>query len=340
MNFRSKLRIRTRLRSVAHAIWPPKPNPLILVYHRVADEPVDPWGIAVSPGRFEDHLQILRRSRHPLPLTDFVDGLLAGTLPRNAVTLTFDDGYVDNLVAGKPRLARADVPATVFLATGYVDRLEPFWWDELARAILLESGVKRFELVIRNETMHFDLGVDSAESDDGTTVATFSKKRQHALWTIWQRLRRLEDEERRLIMLKLRSIFADTNHRPRLARAMTGEEVRALVADEIVKIGAHSVTHPSLAGLDVAACRGEIIESKRTCEALVEAPVAAFAYPYGDFDAGAREAVLNAGFAIACSMQRGPAIATSDVLALPRLHVPNLDGDDFERLLRSASAVG
>ena len=56
---------------------------------------------------------------------------MAGTLPLDAVALTFDDGYVDNLVFGKPRLEAADLPATVFLATGYIDRFEPFWWDEL-----------------------------------------------------------------------------------------------------------------------------------------------------------------------------------------------------------------
>jgi hypothetical protein len=47
----------------------------------------------------------------------FLDKLMAGTSSPDAVALTFDDGYVSNIVAGKPRLAAADVPATVFLAT-------------------------------------------------------------------------------------------------------------------------------------------------------------------------------------------------------------------------------
>ncbi len=144
MSIRSRLRVRTRLRSIAHRIWPPKPKPLILMYHRIADDPVDHWRLAVSPARFEQQLDVLRRTRHPLPLTDFVRGLMAGSLPPNAVALTFDDGYVDNLVAGKPRLAAADVPATVFLTTGFVDRPDGFWWDELARLILLENGRSEF----------------------------------------------------------------------------------------------------------------------------------------------------------------------------------------------------
>jgi len=72
MSIRNKLRIRTRFRSLVHRIWPPKPKPVILMYHRFADEPFDPWGLFVSPGYFEEQLHVLRRTRHPFPLTDFV----------------------------------------------------------------------------------------------------------------------------------------------------------------------------------------------------------------------------------------------------------------------------
>ena len=135
--------LRNTLRSVIRRIWPPPPKPLILMYHRIADEPVDDWGLAVSPALFEEQLHVLRRIRHPFPLTDFVHNLMANTLPSDAVALTFDDGYVDNLVAAKPRLVAADMPATVFLTTGYLDRPGEFWWDELAKLILIENGLLR-----------------------------------------------------------------------------------------------------------------------------------------------------------------------------------------------------
>src|SRR5262249_43122043 len=150
----------------------------------------------------------------------------------------------------------------------------------------------------------------------------------------------LEDEERRRIMARLRSIFAARDYRASLGRAMTSEEVRALVADGLVTIGAHTVTHPVLLGLGAAACRREITESKLACEALTGTPVAVFAYPYGDFDAEAREAVIAAGFTFACSLQRGPAMAACDIFALPRINIPNLGGDVFEQALRSVSASG
>src|SRR5262245_22898042 len=107
---KTRMRIFDGLQSVISRIGAPELRPVILMYHRIADDPVDHWQLAVSPARFEEQLQVVRRTRHPLSLIKFVRHLMAGTLPPNAVALTFDDGYADNLTAGKPRLAAADVP--------------------------------------------------------------------------------------------------------------------------------------------------------------------------------------------------------------------------------------
>jgi peptidoglycan/xylan/chitin deacetylase (PgdA/CDA1 family) len=313
-------------------------RPLILMYHRIAYEPVDYWGLAVSPGHFEEQLAVLRRTRRPVPLMEFVHRLVDGSLPADAVALTFDDGYADNLAAGLPRLAAADVPATVFVATGYIDRREPFWWDELARLILLESGPKRFEVVMNGQqAIHFELGVEPPMDRDVAKSVPWTKSRRDVLEAIYQPIRLLEEEERRAVILKLRSSFAERAGNASLPRAMTSKEVRTLASSGIVTIGAHTVTHPTLAELEVDACRYEITESKLACEVLIGAPVTAFAYPYGEFNAGTREVVKSAGFSFACSTLRGPALSTSDIFALPRIYVPDLHGDAFEQRVRWAS---
>ncbi|MDE2470141.1 MAG: polysaccharide deacetylase family protein, partial [Bradyrhizobium sp.] len=246
---------------------------MILTYHRIADDPVDHWELAVSPAHFEEQLDVLRRTRHPLPLADFVRGLMAGSLPPNAVALTFDDGYIDNLLVAKPRLAAADVPATVFLTTGFVDRSGGFWWDELARLILLEKGPRSFDLMVRGESVHFDVGTEPPMRADGTSKSAMLTRRKATIGSIWRTIRCLGDEERELIMAQLRSTFANGNYRAWPDRIMTSAEVRALVADGLVTIGAHTVNHPTLSALDTVACHHEIIKSKLACEALTAAPV-------------------------------------------------------------------
>ena len=45
--------------------------------------------------------------------------------------ITFDDGYRDNLTVAAPILEKYRLPATLFLATGYVERGETQWSDTL-----------------------------------------------------------------------------------------------------------------------------------------------------------------------------------------------------------------
>ncbi len=315
-------------------------RPLILMYHRVADAPIDPWQLAVSPAHFEEQLDVLRRSRRPLPLAEFVRKLAAGTLPSDAVALTFDDGYVDNLAAAAPRLAGADAPATVFLTTGCVDSPEPFWWDELARLILVEDGPRQFDVVINGAAMSCDLGAEPPAREDGGTPVAALQTRHAVLESIHQSLRRLDEDDRRAALNGLRSTFAGFDGGAITPRAMTGDEVRTLVKDGLISIGAHSVHHPELPYLEASACAREIGASKRACEALIDAPVTAFAYPFGAFDDATRGAARTAGFAFACATRRTTADGAGDAFSLRRLFIPDLDGDAFERRLRWASANG
>ena len=110
-------------------------KPVILMYHRVARARHDPWALAVHPERFEQQMDWLSRHRTVLPMDEFVTLMKRDRLPRTAVGLTFDDGYVDNLTTAKPVLERHNLPATVF-ALGDRQSVEPFWWDELADLVL------------------------------------------------------------------------------------------------------------------------------------------------------------------------------------------------------------
>jgi peptidoglycan/xylan/chitin deacetylase (PgdA/CDA1 family) len=107
----------------------------------VAEPACDPWELAVSLDHFDQQMDALRRVRRPLSMGQFVEGMFGGNLPERAVAVTFDDGYVDNLLNAKPILERHSIPATVFLATGEISQHHEYWWDELAR-LILQSGEK------------------------------------------------------------------------------------------------------------------------------------------------------------------------------------------------------
>jgi peptidoglycan/xylan/chitin deacetylase (PgdA/CDA1 family) len=106
----------------------------ILMYHRVA-EPVDgfptpTWN--VPPGLFAAQLTgLLDLGWKPVPLREALESHLQGkSLPRKTFVVTFDDGYQNNLTEALPILELLGVPATIFLATAYLDSDRPFPSDD------------------------------------------------------------------------------------------------------------------------------------------------------------------------------------------------------------------
>ena len=108
---------------------------IILVYHSVAADEAAPYirpANRIHPGLFERQMAFLAAKRRVIALSELVDEIAAGRSPPvGTVCITFDDGYRDNLTVAAPILERYRLPATVFLATGYLERGEAQWSDTL-----------------------------------------------------------------------------------------------------------------------------------------------------------------------------------------------------------------
>jgi peptidoglycan/xylan/chitin deacetylase (PgdA/CDA1 family) len=314
-------------------------RPLILMYHRITRAVVDPWELCVDPDRFEQHLDVLRRTRTPLSLEDFIGRLGTGALPKDAVAVTFDDGYADTFVNAKPLLASADIPATAFLPTNYLGRRQQFWWDELARLILLDGGLDVISCTFEGHARSFELGL-AEPTPDVEPMRTWSvplTRRRAAFLAMWKVLRHTTDAERVSVMESFRSKLSCQTDADPLSRPMAHSEVRHLVDGGLITIGAHTATHPSLPGLERTAREREIVESKRACEALIGMPITGFSYPYGEFSAEVQRRVKIAGFAYAVSTDHAHITRKSDRFALPRIQVLDWDGDSFNAALHSAA---
>ncbi|MGH2536477.1 MAG: polysaccharide deacetylase family protein [Candidatus Promineifilaceae bacterium] len=120
----------------------------------------------------------------------------------------------------------------------------------------------------------------------------------------------------------------------REAAALSRPELVELAGSPGWTIGAHSASHPALAGLPVEAQRREVVASRACLEGIVGRPVRHFSYPHGSVDAATAAVVRAAGFASACAS--GPDVVRrgSDPFQLPRLWPGDWDGDRFGRWLR------
>ncbi|MBI2481190.1 MAG: polysaccharide deacetylase family protein, partial [Planctomycetia bacterium] len=108
----------------------------ILTYHRVADNVgPDPAMLNVSPRRFRHQItELLELGYQPLPLRALSEARRKRQtiLPRT-FTIVFDDGYSDVFRNAWPVLRELNVPATIFLATRYLDSDERFPFDDWSR---------------------------------------------------------------------------------------------------------------------------------------------------------------------------------------------------------------
>jgi peptidoglycan/xylan/chitin deacetylase (PgdA/CDA1 family) len=305
---------------VSRALARLRPHATILLYHRVAREAHDPWRQCVAPEHFVEQMQVLAERAQVVPLASLPEAIGGRRLARPMVALTFDDGYLDNLQTAKPILERYDLPATVFLVSGWLGRSRLFWWDELARLVFepdalpekltLEVGGRRFhwgDVTGARQTLHDRLWrflqslVDACQQDALEQVATWARMPRPA---------------------------ADG------ARPLEPDEALRLAEGGLIEIGAHSETHPPLDQLAPAAQAREIEGSKMALEKLFGRRIDGFSFPYGIRGREAARIVRRAGYVRACNSRPRLLSRRTNPLALPRIVVGDWDGAAFERRLR------
>jgi peptidoglycan/xylan/chitin deacetylase (PgdA/CDA1 family) len=319
---------------------------MILAYHRVAQTPTDPQLLCVSPRHFAEQLQVLRRRRRPMRLLDLASSLREGAAPDDAVVITFDDGYADNLHNAAVLLVANDVSAAVFVSPGESGAVGEFWWDELDRLLLQPGSLPRIlRLEIDGQAREWDLG-DAAEYSQAdfekhrawsVLRAEAPTPRQSAYRSLHQALRPLATAARQAAIASLRAWAGATpTMRPTHARLTPAEIAR--LAEAGVEVGAHTLTHPVLSATPVEEQRAEIQRSKERLGDILGRPVRSFAYPYGtrkDYTAETVEIVRQAGFTCACSNFPGEVRADTDLFQLPRTLVRDWDGDEFAQRILS-----
>jgi peptidoglycan/xylan/chitin deacetylase (PgdA/CDA1 family) len=280
----------------------------ILRYHAICDPNAgyaDPR-ICVAPTAFERHVAYLANNYRVLSLPEAVGALRRGaTLPRNAVAITFDDGYADNLAAART-LARYGLTATFYLTAGCLAGGAPFWPAELRFLVKVIAGLT-IDLDVNGSTVSVALG--SARERMGAISRLTKLFKAHPI-SVRESLRE-----------QLRRLAGPTQPGSPM---LTWSDVAEIHGMGMV-IGSHTMTHPNLPNAGPTDARQEVMASKATLERAIGAPVTMFSYPNGGAERYlTREVtrlVKEAGFDAATTSRNAFAGPHSNLYALERIQV-------------------
>jgi peptidoglycan/xylan/chitin deacetylase (PgdA/CDA1 family) len=277
----------------------------ILCYHgvcldRLATEPWMPEYF-VAQSAFEKQLQYLQRNASILPLSEAVTRLQDGSLPPRSVSITFDDGYANNLYLAQPLLQKYQMHATVFLSSAYIEsgELYPF----LKLKLIRQNAGSVAPHMLEYKSNPLDVVMESAK-------APWRAVEHHLTGDQCQTLRPLSIDEVRK---------ADPS---------------------TIRFGAHSHTHCILRNESTARRQEEIRLSVRKVEEWTGLPVRLFSYPNGepgDFDDADKQTLRAEGIQAAVTGIGGANTRPVDLLALRRY--PLTLGHDEHRFRAELAGV-
>jgi peptidoglycan/xylan/chitin deacetylase (PgdA/CDA1 family) len=267
--------------------WIDRRQPVVLGYHRVVD---DDAMVDMMPGQFvgvrmlEQHLDWLGRRCRFVTLDELAAALARGPLERPLAAVTFDDGYSDMRDHAWPLLQKKGIPAALFVVADAAETGATLLHDRLYRALVWTAAMEGDPL-------------------DRAYHATCGLLRALPARPILELVEELEAEAG--------PMDDDDGARPLDFTALARLQAAGLT------IGSHTRTHALLAGRDDATLRAELHGARRELEAHLGAPIRHFAYPDGQFDPRAVQAVADAGYTLGFTTcrHRDPA---HPLLTIPR----------------------
>lgn len=290
---------------------PMKAKTAVLYYHRVYEKRYDINLLCVTPKKFEQQMKYLKKNFNILRFEE--DWTKSD---RDSIVITFDDGYLDNLTYALPILEELQIPATVFVSTGTLSNIRELWWDEL-ETLLLTDG---------NYSNVFQLQDDIYNCEWRTDTYEFRLNCYNALhYLIKNHINPLKREKwfEQLWKWRGEDRYVNTEN-----ATLSDKTCQELAKSKYITIGAHTVSHPSLARLMFEEQQTQIQQSIVYLESLLQRKIDTFSYPFGteviDFDESTIAACKASGIRKAASTNAGLWQKQFAPYAIPRNSIGNL----------------
>lgn len=279
-----------------------RPALSILIYHRILETKDPLLPDEVDQKEFETQLIALSKHYQIITLRHAIALMKAGSLPNNALCITFDDGYENNYSVALPILLKHNLTATFFIASGFLDG--GIMWNDVI-----------IELVRNTEDEVLDLSYVNLGQ---YKISTDVNERRDVLNSIIKEIKHLDGVSRSELIEKI--MDRESSLLPK-DLMMSSEQVRKM-SESGMEIGGHTLTHPILSKISDHNVEIELVKDKSRLEKIIGKSISSFAYPNGkkgqDYLDKHAHLVKSIGYEQAVSTNVGITRDNSDLFQLPR----------------------
>jgi len=283
----------------------------------------------MSSELFEQHISWLARNYNCVNITGLLEQQASGIILPRTACVTFDDGFMNNYTVALPILKKYRVPATLFVAAGYVGGDDLIWSDRLAAIIATKSGATA--LTFGDESYSVRTSDDCAKSFRSIAAAL---KKLHPNEIEVGIIRFASSNNIDISMLNNASWFDEF-------RIADWQQLREMVCSEIFEVGSHTINHTIVSRLSREEAKQEIVGSLEILKANIDA-VPYFAYPNGgssDFSSEHRDIAKDANYRAVTTAIPGSFTKYSDPFQIYRIGVgANMSVSELDYTLRIGAA--
>lgn len=273
----------------------------ILIFHRVLAHPDPLFPEEMHAARFDALCRWLGHCFNVLPLDEGALRLQERSLPPRAAAISFDDGYADNYEIALPILHRHGLPATFFIATGFLDG--GCMWNDI-----VIDAVRH----CRTEQVDLEIGLP------GRHAIVDTAQRRSLIDRLLPAIKHMVPEAR---LAAAQHIASRCQAPAPVAPMLSTIQLQALAAAGM-HVGAHTVNHPILTAIAPSLARNEISRSKARLEEVLDRKITLFAYPNGRpiLDYGPEHVTMarDLGFEAAVSTKSDVSSISSCIFELER----------------------
>jgi peptidoglycan/xylan/chitin deacetylase (PgdA/CDA1 family) len=255
---------------------------LNIMYHGVTNENSNYFSPRhISSDQFERHLKYFSKEFDVISISEAFEYLKNNyKMRRKTLTISFDDGYRNNLYNALPLLEKYNMKATFFVSGICTEemKIRALWTDIVSclkyfhKDQVIELGNKKFEgfTDVESKASLGDFlslcGISELADDLNYLISTYN----------------IENE--------INSLPDD------LWKILDRNELKELSASGIADIGSHCHSHYKMAAIDISDARRELQLSRDSLQKVTGKEIKIVAYPFGSYNKVIKDAAEELGY--------------------------------------------